>query len=60
MKNLVLVFISLLLGMTTKAQFFIGTGQEVHVVNSALLYTGENVSGSGLMNVNLSTAESKG
>ncbi len=60
MKNLVLVFVSLLLGMTTKAQFFIGTGQEVHVVNSALLFTGENVSGSGLMNVNLSTAESKG
>ncbi len=60
MKRILVLSILLLLVTTLKAQFFIGSGQEVHVVNSALLYTGENVSGSGLMNVNLSTAESKG
>jgi hypothetical protein len=49
MKKILSISFLLLLVTTLKAQFFIGTGQEVHVVNSALLYTGENVSGSGLL-----------
>ncbi|MEY3599232.1 MAG: hypothetical protein RL521_1654, partial [Bacteroidota bacterium] len=52
--------ILLLLGMTTKAQFYIGSGENIHVVNGGLLYTNDNVSGTGSINVNLSTTEAKG
>jgi hypothetical protein len=60
MKNTLIIAFLLLLGMTTKAQFYIGTGENIHVVNGGLLYTNDNVSGAGSINVNLSTTEAKG
>ena len=60
MKNIISIAFLLLLGMTTKAQFYIGTGENIHVVNGGLLYTNDNVSGAGSINVNLSTTEAKG
>jgi hypothetical protein len=60
MKNTIAVAILLLFGMTTKAQFYIGSGENIHVVNGGLLYTNDNVSGTGSINVNLSTTEAKG